>query len=287
MPVWLTYTIERFPPPVYLLVVGGFVLSGAAAAGAALAPIPIAWAGVGLLAFFFELRLMDELKDFEKDKIANPGRPLPRGLLSPELVRRAIGGIAAAMAVLGVVLVGAVTPSAGVLYLLLTAYLWLMYREFYIGTWLSDRPILYAITHQVILLPMVAFAACCFVPEAWRLAPVWYMGMVSLGGFFAYEVCRKLDPLAHPVLKTYLSVYGPRGTVLLVFCALVVAAIGAGLMGARAGIVLWPVEGLLAASLAILLACPNRYKIVEGVASISLLAHLWGGAICAWMGWKP
>ena len=40
--------------------------------------------------FFAELRLMDELKDYEKDLIAHPERPLPRGLLSREEVRAAV-----------------------------------------------------------------------------------------------------------------------------------------------------------------------------------------------------
>ena len=35
MSAWITYTAERFPPLVYLLVVGGFVCSGAIVGGAA------------------------------------------------------------------------------------------------------------------------------------------------------------------------------------------------------------------------------------------------------------
>ena len=39
--------------------------------------------GVSLfLIFITELRFMDELKDYEKDKIAHPDRPLPRGLVT-------------------------------------------------------------------------------------------------------------------------------------------------------------------------------------------------------------
>ncbi len=286
MTAWMTYVRERFPLPVYALLVGGFVLSAAAAAGSPLEVAATAFGAAGLLAFFFELRLMDELKDLEKDRVANPDRPLPRGLLNPDGVRRTVAGIALGMGAYGVALAPVAGVPAAAAFLLLTVYLWLMYREFYLGAWLVDRPILYAATHQIVLLPMSAFAALCYRPESWQTPAVWYTGLVSLGGFFAYEVCRKLDPAAHPILKTYRSMYGLGGSAALVAVSLGIAAAGAAGLGRSHALLLWPTEAILLASLP-LAAHPKRFKWVEGIASISLLLHLWGGALGVWIGGKP
>lgn len=287
MSAWITYTAERFPPLVYLLVVGGFVCSGALVGGGDLSALPTGTAAVGLLWFFFELRLMDERKDFDKDQIANPGRPLPRGLLTPPQVDRAIRRLALGMIGVAVLAGVATTPTAGGLFLLLTGYLWLMYREFYLGAWLVERPILYAASHQIVLLPMVAFVAACVDPMAIQRREVWATGLVSLGGFFAYEVCRKLDPGAHPVLRTYRAVYGASGTAGLVLAALALAAVGAIGLGRGSGWFLWPTEAVLAGSLCLLWLAPARYKAVEALASLSLLVHLWAGAIAVWGGGRP
>ena len=80
---WLIYSKERFPLVTYLLLVGGITLSAQLLHSSAIDWKGFGVASVALLLFFAELRLMDELKDYEKDKIAHPGRPLPRGLVSP------------------------------------------------------------------------------------------------------------------------------------------------------------------------------------------------------------
>lgn len=285
MSAWLTYARERFPLPVYLLLSGGFVLSGAYAGGHALQPLPAALALVALLVFFFELRLMDELKDCDKDVVAHPERPLPRGLLTREAVGRAVARIAWAMLALAALIGVTCGPWAGGLFGLVTAYLWGMYREFYVGAWLSERPLLYALSHQVIIAPIVAFAAACFGADALTEPRTWSLAAASLGGFFAYEVCRKLDPAAHPVLRTYLAVYGPARTGAIVLGACAVAAAGAWGLGAH--LVLWPAEALLASSCVLLVTSPARYKVVEALATLSLLLHLWSGVIGHFAGWIP
>ena len=94
---------------------------------------------LGTLLFFFELRLMDELKDYDKDKIANPGRPLPRGLLTPGQVKTAIRNILWGMIGFSFLLFAALNVYAGICYFLLTGYLFLMYKEFFISKWLNNK----------------------------------------------------------------------------------------------------------------------------------------------------
>jgi hypothetical protein len=273
MSAWLTYLKERFPLPVYLLLVGGFSLSGLLVGGGEFATGPFAVSFGGMMLFFWLLRLMDELKDYAKDRIGHPERPLPRGLLGTGQVERAIrfGGIAMVGWSAGAALLANV--AAGSCYLVVTAYLWLMYREFYCGGWLEQRPLFYALTHQVILFPLCYFCVLVARPELIADPLPFYFALCTLGAFFAYEVCRKLDPQAHPVLGTYLVVYGAARTFVIVLAATVVAGSGAVALGLHH--LLLPVQGVVLLSLAVLWLKPGAYKIPETVAGVSLLLHLW------------
>ncbi|MCM2321762.1 MAG: hypothetical protein NDJ90_00700 [Oligoflexia bacterium] len=276
---WLTLIKERIPLVSYAILSAGMVLSSAVLSGT-LEPVGAGLACFGVLLFFCELRLMDEVKDFRKDVVAHPDRPLPRGVLQPAQVARV-----AHIGVLVMMLYGfALGASAGLpaawIYLLITAYLWLMYREFFLGEWLSRRPLLYALTHQVIVLPLCALGALssgAAVAVGALPAPVVAYALAVLGAFFSYEVCRKLDPAAHPVLETYLSVYGKRGIVLIVAVATLVAALGARGFGMHAW--LWPLEALVVLSLGILFVKPERFKLAEGLATLSLVIHIWAGVL--------
>ena len=287
MGAWITFLKERLPLPSYLVLVVGLAISGNALGGAvaneesAAAPWgATAIAAAGTFLFFAVLRIMDEHKDYEKDKIAHPHRPLPRGLIAAEQVAVAVKGLAVAMLLFSVV-VGLANRPAGISYLLVTGYLWLMYREFYAGSWLASRPLLYAASHQVIILPLCYFCVLAGDPVAWRHLQPAFLGITVLGAFFAYEICRKLDPNAHPLLQTYLSHYGPAKTLGLTICTVALSALGA--LGLGLGQMLWPLEGILIALLSLLLLAPNRFKIIEHGATISLALHVWAVPLATWL----
>jgi len=280
---WLTYVKERFPLPVYLLLTGGFVFSGLFLAGGS-----FQWKGfvvsfVGFLLFFFQLRLMDELKDYDKDIVAHPDRPLPRGLLTTVEVGRTIKAIALAMTGYAALTAVLVNPTTGLAYLTITVYLLLMYREFFAGAWLDERPLLYAISHQFIVFGVCIFAVAVTREQLALAVPTLWLGLVVVGSFLVYEVCRKLDPGAHPLLKTYLAVYGPVKTSLIVLGSSVLA--GAGAAGLGLGQLLWPVEALVVVSLIWLFTKPDKYKAVEALATLSLTVHLWAIVIRHLTGW--
>ena len=287
MGAWMTFLKERLPLPSYLVLVMGLAISGSALGNASAAgrPAVATWvataiAAVGAFLFFAVLRIMDECKDYEKDRVAHPHRPLPRGLLAPEQVAGAVNGLAVAMLVFGVV-VGLRNGPAGLGYLLVTGYLWLMYREFYAGTWLAQRPLLYAASHQIIILPLCYFCVLVFDPAAWRHLQPALLGITVLGAFFAYEICRKLDPQAHPLVQTYLSHYGRATTLVFALCTVALSALGA--LGLGLERMLWPLEGILTALLALLILSPNRYKIIEYGASVSLALHVWAIPLDTWL----
>ncbi len=287
MGAWITFLKERLPLPSYLVLVVGLAMSGNVL-GAAAAPaesaadswITTAIAAAGAFLFFAVLRIMDEYKDYDKDQVAHPHRPLPRGLIAPEQVAVAVRGLAVAMLLFSVV-VGLANLPAGISYLLVTGYLWLMYREFYVGAWLANRPLLYAASHQVIILPLCYFCFLAANPDAWRDSQPALLGITVLGAFFAYEICRKLDPDAHPLLQTYLSHYGPAKTLGLTICMIALSALGA--LGLGLGQMLWPLEGIMIALLSLLLLAPYRFKIVEHGATISLALHVWAVPLSTWL----
>ena len=273
MAAWLTYLRERFPLPVYLLLVSGLVASGALFSSSRIDWQPATISFVGLMIFFAVLRLMDELKDLEKDKIAHPERPLPRGIITVNQAEQAVS-IAAAFMLLWALCSALITNyAAGACYAIVTAYLWLMYREFYCGTWLEQRPLLYAVTHQLILVPLAYFSVLLTSPELLTSADTLYFSLPLIGAFFGYEVCRKLDPQAHPVLRTYLHTHGRVGSLLIVSAAMLIAGTGAWLL--ELSTVLWPFEIALLLSMTLIWLRPDAFKITEGVAGLCLIAHLW------------
>ncbi|NCA18046.1 MAG: hypothetical protein EBS90_13565, partial [Betaproteobacteria bacterium] len=115
---WLKYVKERFPLVTYLLLSGAMCWSGASLfmVSPFSAHIQTTLSMLGILLFFFELRLMDEWKDFEKDKVAHPARPLPRGLIQPREVRIGIGTGIALMLAFTVLLGVQGYPEASALY---------------------------------------------------------------------------------------------------------------------------------------------------------------------------
>ena len=278
---WMLFMKERVPLPAYGLLAGGLAASGGAMPGAVWSIPSFLASFAGLLLFFVVLRLMDEYKDVEKDRVANPGRPLPRGVLALDRVRLAILYGMAGMLAYGVFMAALFGVPAGLMYLVVAGYLWLMFREFYAGDWLARRPVCYALSHQLILIPCCLFVALVADPALLGRPEPWYFALAVPGAFFSYEICRKLDPAAHPILATYLHHHGPTATFALVAAAMAVAAAGAAGLGLE--FVLWPVQILVVLAALLIFWSPRRYRSVEAAASLALAVHAWGLPLGAWL----
>jgi 4-hydroxybenzoate polyprenyltransferase len=180
------------------------------------------------------------------------------------------------------IVIGALTSiQAAIAYWLVVGYLWLMYREFLIGPWLEARPLLYAATHQVIIFPLCAFSTLVSGTDGWTSSGGLTLGLQLIGPFFAYEVCRKLDPDADRVLMTYLTVYGKAGTFAIIAGAVAVSAGGALL--AEYGAWLWLLHAVLLLSATTMWWRPSAYRVPEILASVLLVAHLWIVPIAFWL----
>lgn len=274
---WLTYLKERSPVALILPIGLGVYFSAQFATASSFALIPFLGAMIGITGWMVLARLMDEKKDYQKDLVAHPERPLPRGLLTvPEVEVAIVRGtwallaVAAAFAVLG-------NPQAGIGYAASVAYLWLMYKEFYVGEWLGEYPIPYAVSHQVVVWPLYAYVFAFFSGSALVSQVTLAYGLCTMGSSMSLEITRKLDPNAHPALKTYLVMYGPAKTFALTLVFVALSAYGAQLLGL--GKVLWPLQALVVVGASTVFWKPNAFKAVEGLSALSSLVHLFGIAI--------
>lgn len=269
---WLRYVAER-SPPVPLLFIG---------AGISLAPMAyersidywlLAVGIAGLFGLLVLMRLGDELKDLDKDRVIHPERPLPRGLLT---VAQARSGMAfSSLALAAVAYAGARhwTGSGGALLALAIAYVWLMYREFFVGGGLAKAPALNAIAHQLVVFPLYGWPGALM--RADLLARPEYQAWLvyNFGASMTFEMCRKLDPRAHALEATYLHHYGPWRTAAIIgtFVAL---SMGAG-WAAGHGAWLLPLEIPLLVGVLLLPLRPDRFKAIEGLSMISAAWHIW------------
>ena len=282
---WSVYFKERFPLIPNLLVALGIVesarrwarIQGSEETGI----LAFAVALLGGMLFLMQLRLMDETKDFEKDRIAHPDRPLPRGLFTIDEFRTFVRRFQWAMILWIAAAAWAGGSTAAALFGLGVLYLHLMFVEFYLGDRLVRRPLVYAILHQVIIFPLGAFVLACFRGPWNDMRTFWFCTLL-LGSFFGFEVGRKLDPDSHPVLRTYLHQYGKQKTVFLLMVLLGVATHAARELGVAT--VLGPLYILILGSSSLLWWAPAKFKSVEGLVTLYLLFALWSLPLQQWVG---
>lgn len=260
---------ERISLIPYLTLTAGLTLSGAALTGdRSILDYPRWMVFTALLLFFIVLRFMDEVKDVRKDVIAHPDRPIPRGIIREASVKVLI------WITLFILLLMALWHSinhqaqAALSLSLLTGYSVLMYNEFFISKWLVARPWLYALSHQFSLYFM-CWHSISLGPSN-RVLLLSYGTMVTTV-FFTYEIGRKLDPQSHPILQTYRQVFGDRHIQRVI---LLLSAFTAG-ASFPLGLVVWSLPMLILVNCAMVIMMRKRFKIAEGLSSLSLLYHIW------------
>jgi len=162
---------------------------------------------LGILAtisFFFRLRVMDEIKDFDVDAVNHPGRVLQSG----GVTLRFLIGLSVLLTVSEFAwsfFHGWVTVLS---WLVAIGYAILMRYEFFVGEWLKQRLVLYAFSHMVIMPLVVAWLWFAYRSD---ITPVLALLMLlSFLGGFVFELARKThSPDAErPEIETYSSLLG-------------------------------------------------------------------------------
>ncbi len=217
----MQYQKERFPIVQHGPLIAAFTFSASTFSRAARGEngiIPLTHLIAGILTslcFFFLLRVTDEYKDHEDDSRYRPYRPVPRGLIR----LRELSGIAAGLFVVVVIFNLLLMPVMLAPMAVILVYLFFMTREFFRPAWLKAHPLIYMVSHMMIM-PLIDLYTTGL---DWLVAGTPPPGGVSLFlvvSFFTgvvIEVGRKIRaPEAEETgVETYSVLYGPRKATLL------------------------------------------------------------------------
>jgi len=100
---------------------------------------------LGALLFVFHLRVFDDVKDADTDRVIEPTRPIPRGLVS----EREVDALSVVLLLVEAGLYAAIGQLTFVIWLIAAGFTVLMRVEFFVGEWLDKHVLTYAISHMV------------------------------------------------------------------------------------------------------------------------------------------
>ncbi len=232
------YLSERFPLGPYALLVLAFTLSAYSVVSAlnhVHKPLKLDWGSMAgfltLFLIFLHLRIFDEFKDFETDRLYHPERPIPRGLVS-------LGEMRA----LGAVVIGAeivLNLSLGLetflYYFSVLLYSLLMFKEFFVGNWLRRDRFVYALTHTPVMILLGFYACNVYVIRngpSLESAIGFYLGICFFTGL-AFEIARKVSAPEdeREGIETYSQYFGTARVVIILIGLLVATTVCALMLG--------------------------------------------------------
>lgn len=288
--LWI-YQAERFPlhrhGPLIVVFCGAACLYGGRLVARMPSPASLLAAIVCAGGFFLLMRLADEGKDRHDDRRWRPYRPVPRGLVS----LKELAGVGVLVALLQGLLVAMVAPLAAPFLLLAWGWFALMGVEFFRPGWLRARPVLYTLSHMVIV-PLIALLAFAFsLPAGAPLPPpfplLWLLALCYLNGL-AIELARKIRPpaLEEPGVDTWSGLWGEgpaRGRwCQVLILSLPLALLAAGPVGAG-----WSTLLVLVPLLSWILVGPARVEIASDAEPLAVPTALWTLATYLALGWLP
>lgn len=251
------YQAERFPVIQHGALIAAFgasaVCLSALLRGDAPGIVAIIVAVLVLFGFFFQLRVADEHKDNAEDTKYRPERPVPRGLVTlAELRTVAIGvGVVQVLltAWLGWTLLG--------LLALVWAWMALMTKEFFAPAELRKRPILYMVSHMLVMPLIDLYAtACDWIPaggleghEGFVLTLAGFL-LLSLVNGTALEIARKSwgPEQEREGVETYSKLWGAGTAGVAVMAVVLLGLATSAFVNVRSGAPAWCLFGLLLVS---------------------------------------
>lgn len=216
------YQKERFPVLQYVFYIPLFFFAyyiTAQAGSSAVFSYTIIGGIIAVFLIFFQLRLSDEIKDYETDSQFMPERPVQRGLISIKEVRIML------VVVTALIFLCSVFHSLRVLFLIgvVELYILLMSMEFFIGHKLKSNRFIYAILHMVVMGLMCLYIIG-YTPNGLLNLPVLALCISSFLCGFIIEIGRKIEAPQdeREGVDNYSKLFGARAAsfVLLIFCIL-------------------------------------------------------------------
>lgn len=180
---------------------------------------------IGTFIFFFMLRLYDEIKDYQVDKIIHPERPLVRKLLSHTDIHNAI----AVCIFIEVLVFSFFGINSFVIIVISILYSLLMFKEFFVRDWIRNHLTFYAVTHTFVscLFSLALFSAFTLQPVWTFLPKIYLFVLVNWFLFNIYEFGRKTFTSSEERknVDSYTKVFGRFGAVILVLSMAVLTSI--------------------------------------------------------------
>ncbi len=234
--------------------------------------------------FFFLLRIYDEHKDYEEDCKNYPDRVLQQGLITLGHLKVA-GALAIATQLGGSLLLDGGFGPITMWWLAVFAYSLLMTKEFFVRQWLTERLVIYATSHMLIMPLAILWMVQIGAGAEGLPLEVGYLAALAFLCGGAFEVTRKLraPEEEREEVDSYTKVFGTSGAPIIVGVLLTLAT------GSLALLLMWIVDGTpspvwFAALAAILLASlvplqlfrqnptPKGRKTTEALVSLSMMA---------------
>lgn len=236
---WWIYQQERFPLVAHGPLIAAFSASAvcysALLRGGGVRPVAASFVVAFLVSLgsFFLLRVADEFKDAEEDARFRPYRPVPRGLVT----LRELGWIGVAVGCGQLVVARQLGwPLVGLL-AVTWIYFGLMSKEFFARAWLKARPVIYLLSHMMIM-PLVDWFAtgCDWVPAGGDMPAglFWFLAASFCNGV-VIEIGRKIRAPAQEEtgVETYTSIWGRTRAVSAWLAAMTATLACAGMAAAR------------------------------------------------------
>jgi 4-hydroxybenzoate polyprenyltransferase len=238
---------------------------------------------VVMFGLFAQLRIADEHKDADIDARYRPTRPVPRGLISLKELRL----VALILAVFQVLACLLLSPMLVALLCVVWAYLGLMTAEFFVPKWLKARPIIYMVSHMLILpLLDLLVTACDWLPRG-GVMPRGLEGFVFLSFFngMIIEIGRKTYAPENESqgVETYSSLWGLNRALsvwMALFCAACASAIYTGLASGYLAIMA-VVAGVVSVFAAVVVAQFRRNPRPKAQAQLEIISGIW--VLCAYL----
>ncbi len=241
---WWTYQRERFPVIAHGLLIAAFsfcavslsrVLRGAP--GWPACP-QVLVAFVTCFAYFLQLRIADEFKDYQEDARYRPYRPVQRGLVT----LRELGVVFALAAVVQLLLALWLNPKGIILLAITWTYLAAMSKEFFVADWLRQRHVLYMLSHMVImpLVDLYATSTDWLATAGWPPRGLFWFLMASYCNGLAIEIGRKIRSPEDEEngVATYSRLWGRTTAVASWWIVMIATFVFAGIVARRMGIML-------------------------------------------------
>lgn len=226
---WIIFIKERFDPLSHLIMILLFVMVHILFTKEIfpiyIPPIKLLILLLGVILFYFKLRLYDEVKDYELDLIINPNRPLPRGLLKLNDMYWGIG-ICILLELICFSFQGVNAITSLIIAIL---YSLLMYKEFFIKEIIRPHLTTYAVSHTVVT-SLLTFSIFCYLNQKTFLQNFFntnllFFALSNWMLFNIFEFGRKTFATIEERtnIDTYSSLFGRKLAVFLVFSQAIIS----------------------------------------------------------------